>query len=574
MDRRTIIAIVLSALVLVFVPMLFERFGLIPKRPPRTATAPDTIGASGGVAGSSAIDRDSSALTPGPSPGTIAAGTSMSATATAGAGLTPVTASPGRSVRLANKDLEATFDSRGARLQSVRLPRFRGQADSSVALQSFPILEVELGADLRGTALGNFVYDVAESTDKGGQTRGARFVLADSAGLRVVQTYRLAENGYAIDVDVRMDGVLARGWSEYRMTLRSWPLVTERNVSEDITNLQAVALVGNEVKRSRFKDLRQPRAYDGAIRWVGVRSKYFTAAAIPMGASTKSASAFVPDPQPGAPEPPPGAPPQRVAASLVLPVPPPGTVHTIRLYTGPNDYWGLTKVGGNLQDIIDLGWRWLLPFSRAILSVMIFLEQFIPNYGLVILVLSALVKVVFHPLTAVSMRSMRAMQKVQPEIERLRKKYEKDPQKMNQAVFDLYKQHKVNPVGGCLPLIIQMPVLFALYQVFLHALELRQAPFVGWINDLSAPDQLFAVFGFPIRVLPLIMYGSAVLQQRMTPTDPRQVMTMHLMNVFLLVIFYNLPSGLVLYWTVTNLLTALQQYLVNRGDRPLVVQAA
>jgi YidC/Oxa1 family membrane protein insertase len=568
MDRRTIIAIVLSALVLILVPLLFERLGLIPKRPVSKTAVSDSVAVplTGDTTGTA---------TPTADPGTLASGGPGAAANGSSGALAPLSGGPGRIVRLANRDLEATFDSRGARLSTVRLPHFRGQeADSSVALASFPILELDLGSDAGNQPLANFVYEVAESSDTSGQNRAVRFVLADSAGLRVSQTYRLAPEGYAIDVDIRMDGILPRGWSEYQLTLRSWPLATERNVSEDLNNLQAVALVGNEVKRARFKDLRQSRRYDGAIRWVAVRSKYFTAAAIPIDASTKMAAAFVPDPAPGAPPPPVGAPPQRVAANLVLPVPPPGTVHTIRMYVGPNDYWGLTKVGGNLQDIVDLGWRWLLPFSRAILSVMIFLERFIPNWGLVILVLSAMVKIVFHPLTAASMRSMRSMQRIQPEIERLRKKYEKEPQKMNQAVFDLYKQNKINPLGGCLPLVIQMPVLFALYQVFLHAIELRQSPFVAWISDLSAPDQLFSVFGFPIRVLPLIMYGSAVLQQRMTPTDPRQVMTMHLMNVFLLVIFYNLPSGLVLYWTVTNLLTALQQYLVNRGERPLVVQAA
>jgi YidC/Oxa1 family membrane protein insertase len=224
--------------------------------------------------------------------------------------------------------------------------------------------------------------------------------------------------------------------------------------------------------------------------------------------------------------------------------------------------------------MVDLGWRWLLPFSRAILRFLVFLHRFVPNYGLVIILLSALVRIAFHPLTAASMRSMRAMQRIQPEIERLRKKYEDDPQKLNTAVFALYKENKVNPLGGCLPLLVQMPVLFSLYQVFLHAIELRQAPFVGWIKDLSAPDMLFSVMGFPIRILPLIMFGSAILQQRMTPTDPRQVQTMQLMNVFLLVLFYNLPSGLVLYWTVTNLLTAAQQYLVTHGERSMKPKAA
>jgi YidC/Oxa1 family membrane protein insertase len=166
-----------------------------------------------------------------------------------------------------------------------------------------------------------------------------------------------------------------------------------------------------------------------------------------------------------------------------------------------------------------------------------------------------------------SMKSMRAMQKLQPEIERIREKYKNDAAAVNTAIMALYKENKVNPAGGCIPMVLQMPLFFALYAVLFNAIELRQAPFVGWIHDLSAPDQLGMVMGFPIRVLPLLMAASGLLQQRLTPTDPSQATTMYMMNVVMVVFFYNLPSGLVLYWTVMNLLTALQQWLVLRQDQ-------
>jgi len=130
----------------------------------------------------------------------------------------------------------------------------------------------------------------------------------------------------------------------------------------------------------------------------------------------------------------------------------------------------------------------------------------------------------------------------------------------------LYKENKVNPAGGCLPMLLQMPLFLALYQVLFNAIELRQAPFVAWMTDLSAPDVLFQVAGFPIRLLPLLMAGSGFLQQKMTPTDPRQAPTMYMMNVMMLVFFYNLPAGLVLYWTWMNVLTALQQWMALRSD--------
>src|SRR5262249_45034342 len=158
------------------------------------------------------------------------------------------------------------------------------------------------------------------------------------------------------------------------------------------------------------------------------------------------------------------------------------------------------------------------------------------------------------------------------EIERLREKYKDDPTAMNTAMMALYRENKVNPAGGCLPMLVQIPVFFALYSVLFNAIELRQAPFVGWVQDLSAPDMLFHVgpvpfFGMlPVRLLPLLMLGSGLLSQRFTPSDPRQLPTMYLMNAFMTVFFYNLPSGLVLYWTLMNVLTALQQWLVLRQD--------
>ena len=164
------------------------------------------------------------------------------------------------------------------------------------------------------------------------------------------------------------------------------------------------------------------------------------------------------------------------------------------------------------------------------------------------------------------MKSQRALARLQPEMERIRAKYKNDATATNTAIMALYKENKVNPAGGCLPMIVQMPLFVALYSVLFNAIELRQAPFFGWIDDLSAPDLIYSIGFFPIRLLPLLMAGSGFLTQALTPTDPSQKPTMYMMNLFMLVFFYNLPSGLVLYWTVMNLLTAAQQWLVMRGD--------
>jgi YidC/Oxa1 family membrane protein insertase len=156
-------------------------------------------------------------------------------------------------------------------------------------------------------------------------------------------------------------------------------------------------------------------------------------------------------------------------------------------------------------------------------------------------------------------------------MERLREKYKNKPEAMNAAIMALYKENKVNPAGGCLPMVLQMPLFFALYAVLSSAIDLRQAPFVAWIHDLSAPDHLFSVAGFSVHLLPIIMAGTGFLQQRLTPTPSQQQSTMYLMNLFMLFVFYGLPSGLVFYWTVMNLYTSLQQWLAIRGDDGVVV---
>jgi YidC/Oxa1 family membrane protein insertase len=251
------------------------------------------------------------------------------------------------------------------------------------------------------------------------------------------------------------------------------------------------------------------------------------------------------------------------------------------VYFGPADYFSLAKLSGagklgslQLEKAVDLGMNWMLPFSYPLLQLLRLLDSWVRNFGLAIFLLATVVRVVLHPLNMSSMKSMRAMQKLQPEMERLKEKYKNKPEAMNAAIMALYKENKVNPAGGCLPMLLQMPLFFALYAVLFNAIDLRQAPFVAWIHDLSAPDHVGTIAGLPIRVLPLIMTATGFLQQKLTPTPPQQAMTMYLMNLFMLFIFYGLPSGLVFYWTVMNLYTALQQWMAMRGEDGVVVPAA
>lgn len=225
-------------------------------------------------------------------------------------------------------------------------------------------------------------------------------------------------------------------------------------------------------------------------------------------------------------------------------------------YFGPKQDEYLLVSGQQFEEVIDYGF--FHPLSKPLMVVLKFFYAFIGNYGFAIILLTICIKIIFWPLTQKSYKSMKGMQKLQPEMKKMREKYGKDKQKLNQEMMSFYKDNKVNPLGGCLPMLIQIPVFFALYRVLLGSIELRHAPFMMWITDLSAKD--------PYYVTPLIMGVTMFLQQKMTPTnmDPTQEKIMLMMPVVFTFMFLNFPSGLVLYWLTNNLLTILQQYLIRR----------
>jgi len=241
-------------------------------------------------------------------------------------------------------------------------------------------------------------------------------------------------------------------------------------------------------------------------------------------------------------------------------------------YIGPKSYKILSEYDNNLKKAINFGWFDII--AKPLLITMNTIHDFIPNYGIAIILLTILIKLIFWPLGTKSYKSMNEMKKVQPLMMELREKYKDDKQRMNQEVMGLYKTYKVNPASGCLPLLVQMPIFFALYRMLYQAIELRHAPFFGWIADLSAPDRLFSFnFSIPmmqepygIPVLTLLMGASFLLQQKMTPTagDPMQAKMMMLMPIFMTVLFINFPAGLVLYMFVNNIISMGQQFYTQK----------
>ena len=239
-----------------------------------------------------------------------------------------------------------------------------------------------------------------------------------------------------------------------------------------------------------------------------------------------------------------------------------------KLYFGPKESKTLESLNVKAEKIIDFGWFDII--AKPMIMGLNLSNRFTRNYGIDIILLTILIALIFHPLRVKSFRSMKKMQELQPLIKQLKEKYPNDKQKMNQEMMQIYKTKGINPMGGCLPMIIQIPFFFALYKGLSGAIELRHAPFMFWINDLSAPEDLFsfAVAGYtlPIRILPLIMGVTQVIQQKMTPTsvDPMQEKMMLFMPIFFTFLFWGFPSGLVLYWLVNNVISIAQQYYINK----------
>jgi YidC/Oxa1 family membrane protein insertase len=243
-----------------------------------------------------------------------------------------------------------------------------------------------------------------------------------------------------------------------------------------------------------------------------------------------------------------------------------------RIYAGPKQEKTLEALGHGLIRAINLGYTWVVPLTRFFHWLLQALYSVIPNYGFAIILLTLGVRIVTAPLTSRQMRSMERMRALAPRLEELKTKFGDDKAKQSEEMMKLYRQEGVNPLGGCLPMVLQIPVFIGLFYALQSSIELRHSPFLGWITDLSVPESLFTIPGLdiPVRVLPLLMGASMVVQQKLTPmqADPAQArMMMVVMPVMMTVMFYQFPSGLVLYWMVSNVIAIANQLWIGRRLR-------
>ncbi|GIW42465.1 MAG: membrane protein insertase YidC [Candidatus Binatia bacterium] len=473
-------------------------------------------------------------------------------------------AAEAREIEIETELFRAVFTSAGGRLKRFDLKHYR--LDPTPGSPPVPMVhpsggEYPLGLELRGRGLERPLRDLGVAYAVRGEARrlrgGEEATLAflwRAPDIEIEKRFRFRGDRYpfSLEIDVRK---LPKDVTELGL---QWVEAAERKVSGYYSFLGAVAVVDGKLVKLRMADLeRKVQPYRGVVEWAGYADTYFLSALLPGSPESTDLWLFRRN---GTAE-----------ARLVVPVRS-GSLVSFRVFLGPKNFDVLESVHPTLRRAIDFGYFAFvaIPF----LHILNFLHRFTGNYGVDIILLTVAIKLLFWPLTQKSFRSMKELQKLQPQMQKIREKFRDDPEKMQREIMELYRRHKVNPLSGCLPMLLQLPVFIGLYNTLLSAIELRHAPFALWIRDLSQPDRLghFAIpFVSPpgIPVLTLLMGASMFVQQWISPPagDPAQQKLMLFMPLVFTVIFINVPSGLVLYWLVNNVLTIAQQYFLLRSSK-------
>jgi YidC/Oxa1 family membrane protein insertase len=470
----------------------------------------------------------------------------------------------------------ATFDLRGAKIISFRLKEYSDRKGGITELtprneqgdfypnsyMTFPKLNLS-------TDELYFRANHDRITIDAGEKRELVLSAKLKAGGEILFRYTFYGDDYRIGLETRSQGInLAE---DYYFRWDGGVNITETDTLRDITYSKAYSYMGGELEVFDAPGKGEKRLNpSGTVDWIAVRSKYFEIAVIPEG-NTQGIDFIASKYKKGKFQP------KEFKLALKLTNPSGNLEQKYRLYIGPMDSKRLSSMGVGLESTMNWGWAIIKPFSIAILWSFKQLHTIVPNYGVVIIIFSILIKIILWPLTQKSYKSMREMQKLQPYLKELREKYKSDPQKMQKETAKLYKEHKVNPMGGCLPVLLQMPLLYALFIVFQSTIELRGAPFMLWIKDLSLPDYVLhlgftiPMYGDAVAILPLIMGITTFFQSKSSMTDPSQKMMLYFMPVFLTLLFNSFPSGLTLYYALFNVLSMLHQMWMQKKDEAVVV---
>jgi YidC/Oxa1 family membrane protein insertase len=476
----------------------------------------------------------------------------------------------GRTIAVSTPLYLAEFTENGGTLKSFKLKKYRESLEPGSPLKELVRLPEDSGGTLvasfmgqQVSGLGSAVFVAGVEGDSVDVTEGQKrlsFAWKSSDGVTIQKTYTFSADTYELGLEIKVRN-LSSGPIDDNLAISLRNNFGENSSSRYVFSGPA-AFIDGKLEEIKLKKIDDQDKYTGHIRWVAEVDHYFLSAIIPTE-------------------------PREAALKLAKPadilrttyIDPSGPVpsaaertYEYKVYFGPKSLDTLGSVGSDLTRIVDFGFFDII--AKPLLHAMNFMFQYIPNYGVVIIIITIIVKLLFWPLSNKSYQSMSQMKKLQPKMAEIKAKYKDDRKQMNQEMMSLYKLYKVNPLGGCLPMVLQIPVFFAFYKMLYQAIELRHAPFWLWINDLSAPDRLFhfdiAVplmappYGIP--VLTLVMGASMFLQQKMSPPpgDPTQAKMMMFMPIFFTFIFINFPSGLVLYWLVNNILSMAQQKYVSK----------
>ncbi len=464
----------------------------------------------------------------------------------------------------------------GAAVKSFELKNYYQTNEKDSPLKQLVPKELENGVlsfDLEGRSipeLKNAVYSAKADSDAINVSQGEKsleFVFETPEGIRVKKVFTFKADSYLIDCDITFQNDSAATLNDSIVV--SIPGIYNKEVKDrsKFAFEGPSALIANQYTEINPDDIKDKNTHTGKIGWAGYSERYFFTALMPKikeggnPADAKLVLSYAND---------------RVVNQYIEKMEPldkgrEGT-YSFVFYMGPKSHKVLSKYDNSLKEAVNFGFFNVL--AKPLLIGMNFIHDVIPNYGIAIILLTIIIKLVFWPLGTKSYKSMNEMKKIQPLMMELREKYKNDKQKMNQEVMGLYKTYKVNPASGCLPMLVQMPIFFALYRMLYQAIELRHAPFFGWMTDLAAPERLFHFnFSIPfmdaphgIPVLTLLMGASFLLQQKMTPAtgDPMQARMMMLMPVIMTVLFINFPAGLVLYMFVNNIISMGQQYYIQK----------
>jgi len=414
-----------------------------------------------------------------------------------------------------------------------------------------------------------------------GDSLTIKFQLKIDDGKEIVKTYTFRQSSYEIESDIEligMNNVISN--NEYDLVWNNGIRPVEKNTVDGAAASNSSVYYGDEqviIDAPSDKEETVREDFNGRVDWIAVRNKYFAAVIIPNDPSSVNGAYLEGNSE--------ARPNQGVAEfyNIRLSLPFKNTDYerqSFKLYLGPVDYNTLKGLGNNLEALVDFGSFFGLKFivrpiaEYVLLPLFNFLHGFIPNYGFVIVVFSIIIKIVVYPLTKQSYQSMKKMSLLQPKITEIKEKYKDDQQKISKETMKLYQTYGINPAGGCLPMLMQMPIFVALWGLFRTAIELRQQPFILWIKDLSQPDIIYdlgfklPIFGIQeISGLAIMMGVTTFIQQKMTMKDPKQQAMVYVMPVFLTILFMTFPSGLNLYYFLFNLLSIAQQQYINHQHK-------